>query len=151
MSARRVAAGTAAGIAGGAALIAAISVVARIVGFGRQLVFQYTVGQTVLGEIYATINALPNVVFEIVAGGALASVVVPLIATAASQGDTERVRRTVSALLGWTLIVLVPVAILGVLLAGPIAELMLRGRGGADGADVGRTMLLIFLPQVPLY
>ncbi|NEE04690.1 murein biosynthesis integral membrane protein MurJ [Phytoactinopolyspora halotolerans] len=151
MSARRVAAGAAAGIAGGAALIAAISVVARVVGFGRQLVFQYTVGQTVLGEIYATINALPNVVFEIVAGGALASVVVPLIASAASHGDTEHVRRTASALLGWTLIILVPVVLLGVVLAGPIAELMLRGRGGSEGVQVGRMMLLVFLPQIPLY
>ncbi|NDL61079.1 murein biosynthesis integral membrane protein MurJ [Phytoactinopolyspora mesophila] len=151
MRARRVAAGVTAGIAGGAALIAAISVIARVVGFGRQLVFQSTIGQTVLGEIFATINALPNVVFEIVAGGALASVVVPLIAAAASRGDTEHVRQTVSALLGWTLIVLVPVVLLGALLAGPIVELMLRGRGGAEGAEVGRTMLLVFLPQIPLY
>jgi putative peptidoglycan lipid II flippase len=151
VSARRVAAGITAGIAGGAALIAGISVLARVVGFGRQLVFQYTVGQTVLGEIYATINALPNVVFEIVAGGALASIVVPLIASAASRGDTEYVRRTVSALLGWTLIVLVPVALVGALLAGPIVELMLRGRGGAEGVAVGRTLLLVFLPQIPLY
>nr|WP_281352530.1 lipid II flippase MurJ [Phytoactinopolyspora alkaliphila] len=115
------------------------------------MVFQYAVGQTVLGEIYATVNALPNVVFEIVAGGALASVVVPLIASAASRGDTAYVRQTASALLGWTLIVLVPVALLGAALAGPIAEVMLRGRGGAEGVEVGRTMLLLFLPQIPLY
>ncbi|AYY13615.1 virulence factor MviN [Actinobacteria bacterium YIM 96077] len=151
MGAKRIATGVTAGIAGGAALIGVISVVSRIVGFGRQLVFQSTVGQTVLGEIYATINALPNVVFEIVAGGALTSVVVPLIAAAAAHGDTSHVRQTVSALLGWTLVVLVPVALLGALLAGPIAELILRGRGGADGVEAGRTMLLIFLPQIPLY
>ncbi|WP_166355549.1 murein biosynthesis integral membrane protein MurJ [Phytoactinopolyspora limicola] len=151
MRARRVAAGITAGIAGGAALIAAISVIARVVGFGRQLVFQSTIGQTVLGEIFATINALPNVVFEIVAGGALASVVVPLIAAAASRGDTAHVRQTVSALLGWTLLVLTPVVLLGALLAGPITELMLRGKGGAEGIEVGRTMLLVFLPQIPLY
>lgn len=151
MRARRLATGLTAGIAGGAALIATISVLARIVGFGRQLVFQSTVGQTVLGEIYATINALPNVVFEIVAGGALSSIVVPLVAGAASRGDTEHVRQTVSALLGWTLLVLVPVALLGALLAGPVAEIMLRGRGGVEGVEVGRTMLLVFLPQIPLY
>lgn len=151
MSARRIALGVTAGIAGGAALIAVINILSRIVGFGRQLVFQSTIGQTVLGEIYTTVNALPNVVFEIVAGGALASVVVPLIAAAVSRGDTEHVRQTVSALLGWTLVVLVPMALLGVLLAGPIAEVMLRGKGGSEGVQVARTFLLVFMPQIPLY
>ncbi|PSL03534.1 putative peptidoglycan lipid II flippase [Haloactinopolyspora alba] len=151
MSARRVAAGAATGIAGGAALIAAISVVARVVGFGRQLVFNSQVGVTLLGSVYSTANAIPNVVFEIVAGGALASVVVPLLAAAAQRGDTVHVRQTVSALLGWTLALLVPVALLGVLVAGPLIELMLRGQGGSAGVEAGRSMLVLFLPQIPLY
>jgi putative peptidoglycan lipid II flippase len=151
VSARRVAAGAAAGIAGGAALVAVVSVLARVVGFGRQLVFQGVVSETVLGSIYQTANALPNVAFEIVAGGALASVVVPLLAAAATRGDTDHVRQVVSALLGWTLVLLVPVALLGVLVAGPVMEFMLRGTGGQLGVDVGRRMLLIFLPQIPLY
>lgn len=151
MNARRVAAGAAAGIAGGAVLVAAVSVLARLVGFGRQLVFQGVVSETVLGSIYQTANSLPNVAFEIVAGGALASVVVPLLAAAATRGDTDHVRQVVSALLGWTLVVLVPVALLGVLVAGPVMEFMLGGTGGELGVDVGRRMLLIFLPQIPLY
>ena len=151
MNTRRVAAGAAAGIAGGAALVAAVSVLARIVGFGRQLVFQGVVSETVLGSIYQTANSLPNVAFEIVAGGALASVVVPLLAAAATRGDTDHVRQVTSALLGWTLVLLVPVAVLGVLLAGPVMEFMLRGTGGDLGIEVGRRMLLIFLPQIPLY
>ncbi len=151
MNARRVAAGATAGIAGGAALVAVISVLARIVGFGRQLVFQSQVGETLLGSIYTTANAVPNVVFEIVAGGALASVVVPLLAAAAQRGDTDYVRQTVSALLAWTLLLLVPVALVGVLIAGPVVEAMLRGTGGDAGVDAGRSMLLMFLPQIPLY
>ncbi len=151
MNARRVASGAAAGIAGGAALIAVISVLARVVGFGRQLVFQGTVSETALGSVYQTANALPNVAFEIVAGGALASVVVPLLAAAATRGDTVHVRQTASALLGWTLALLVPVALIGVIVAGPVMELMLRGEGGSLGVEVGRRMLLIFLPQIPLY
>lgn len=147
MSARRAAVG----IAGGAALIAVVSVLARVVGFGRQLVFQSQVGETLLGGVYATANAVPNVVFEIVAGGALAGAVVPLLAAAAGRGDQEHVRQTVSALLGWTLVLLVPVALLGVLVAGPAMELLLRGQGGDEGLDAGRSMLLLFLPQVPLY
>lgn len=151
VNARRVATGAAAGLAGGAALIAVVTVVARVIGFGRQLVFQTTVGETVVGTVYQTVNALPNVVFEIVAGGALAGVVVPLLSAAAVRGDTDHVRRTTSALLGWTLALLVPVALLGVLVAGPVAELMLAGTGGSEGVETGRSMLLLFLPQIPLY
>jgi peptidoglycan biosynthesis protein MviN/MurJ (putative lipid II flippase) len=147
----RVAAGAAAGIAGGALLIAVISVLARVVGFGRQLTFQGSVSETQLGAVYQTANTLPNVAFEIVAGGALASIVVPLLAAAAMRGDTAHVRQVTSAFLGWTLVVLVPVALLGVLLAGPVMELALRGEGGQPGIDLGRRMLLIFLPQIPLY
>ncbi|HEX6198084.1 MAG TPA: lipid II flippase MurJ [Jiangellaceae bacterium] len=148
---RRVAAGAAAGIAGGAALVAAISVLSRIVGFGRQLVFQGTVSETTLGSVYQTANLLPNVAFEIVAGGALASIVVPLLAGAAMRGDEDHVRAVTGALLGWVLALLIPVALLGVVLAGPVMELMLRGEGGPAGLEVGRRMLLIFLPQIPLY
>src|SRR5690606_40537598 len=46
---------------------------------------------------------------------------------------------------------LVPVALIGVVLAGPVMELMLRGQGGEAGAQAGRSMLLLFLPQIPLY
>ena len=148
---KRVAAGAAAGIAGAAALIAAVNVVSRMVGFGRQLVFQATVSETELGSVYQTANLLPNVAFEIVAGGALASVVVPLLAAAATRGDHEHVQRVTSALLGWTLVLLIPVALLGVVIAGPVMELMLGGEGGSAGVAVGRRMLLIFLPQIPLY
>jgi putative peptidoglycan lipid II flippase len=151
VNARRIATGAAAGVAGGAALIAALSALARVVGFGRQLVYQAEVGESLLGTVYTTINLLPNVVFEIVAGGALAAVVVPLLAAAAARGDAGYVKQTTSALLGWTLAVLVPVAVIGVAVAGPVADFMLQGQGGPEAVETGREFLLIFLPQIPLY
>ena len=145
--ARRVATG----IAGGAALVGAVTVVARVVGFLRQLVFQSTVGQTPLGEVYTTANYVPNILFEVVAGGALAGVVVPLLSRAAVQGDTDRVRRTSGALLGWTLAVLLPVALVGALLARPVMSWLLGGTADPAAVEMGTRMLLVFLPQVPAY
>ena len=55
----------------------------------------------------------PNIVFEVVAGGALASLVVPMLAGGIAAGDREQVRRTASALLGWTLLILTPLAVAG--------------------------------------
>ena len=49
-------------------------------GFGRTLVFTNTVGAGSTGDIYLAANTVPNIVFEVVAGGALASLVVPMLA-----------------------------------------------------------------------
>ena len=67
-------------IARAATVIAVLTVLARIAGFGRNLVFARTVGNTCLGQTYQSMNTIPNIVFEIVAGGALAGVVVPMLA-----------------------------------------------------------------------
>ena len=61
-----------------AALIAAITVVARLAGFLRTFVFARTVGSSCVGVVYQTANTIPNIVFDIVAGGTLSALVVPL-------------------------------------------------------------------------
>ena len=72
------------GIGRAAALIAGITVIARVVGFGRQLVFAHTVGSHCLGTAYATANQVPNIIYDIVLGGALTSAIVPVLAGAAA-------------------------------------------------------------------
>ncbi|MGY1606816.1 murein biosynthesis integral membrane protein MurJ [Geodermatophilus sp. SYSU D00696] len=138
------------GVAGAAALIAVLTVLARLAGFGRTLVFTNAVGAGSTGDVYTAANTVPNIVFEVVAGGALASLVVPMLAGGIATGDREQVRRTASALLGWTLLVLVPLAALLALLAEPVARLLLGGGTDAEVALAAR-FLLVFAPQVVLY
>ncbi|WP_422117319.1 hypothetical protein [Brachybacterium sp. UNK5269] len=52
----------------GAGVILVVTVIARIAGFVRYLVFGASVGAGDVGTAYATANLLPNVLFEIVAG-----------------------------------------------------------------------------------
>ena len=146
MSGRQIAGG----VAGAAALIAALTVLSRTAGFGRTLVFTNAVGADSTGDVYLAANNVPNIVFEVVAGGALASLVVPMLAGGIAAGDREQVRRTASALLGWTLLLLVPLAVLLAVLAEPVARLLL---GGGDEAEVqlAARFLLVFAPQVVLY
>ncbi|WP_161500793.1 murein biosynthesis integral membrane protein MurJ [Embleya scabrispora] len=140
------------GLAGAAALMGLVTVFARLAGFGRQLVFSGTVGDTGLGTAYSTVNSVPNIVFEIVAGGALASVVVPVLAGPVARGAREDAGRIASALLTWVVLVLTPIVLLGALLARPIAEVLLAGKADGPGAvDVAARMLLVFVPQVLLY
>jgi putative peptidoglycan lipid II flippase len=72
------------GIGRAAALIGGITVVARVVGFGRQLVFAHTVGSHCLGTAYLTANQVPNIIYDVVLGGALTSAIVPVLAGAAA-------------------------------------------------------------------
>ncbi len=138
------------GLAGAAALVAAVTMVARLVGFGRQLVFQGTVGQTLLGDVYVSANYVPAILFEIVAGGALAGVVIPLVVGSVHGGDEQRLRQTTAALLGWVVVVLVPLAVVAGLLAGPISGYLLSGAGSEAEAMAAR-MLQVFVWQIPLY
>lgn len=142
-----------AGLATAALGVAVVTVAARVVGFGRWLVFSGSVGSTCVGEAYATANLLPNVIFEVAAGGALAGAVVPLLAGPLGRGALGRADadRIASALLGWALLVLVPMALLLAALAGPLADLLVGGPGCDGQAELAVRLLLVFAPQVVLY
>ncbi|MGK5739837.1 murein biosynthesis integral membrane protein MurJ [Micromonospora sp. URMC 103] len=137
-------------VAGAAALIAVLTVVSRLAGFGRTAVFTWTLASTDLGGTYVVANNLPNFIFEIVAGGALASLVVPLLAGAVEAGDRRSVAATTGALLTWTLSLLVPLALVLALLAHPLIGLLGPGLT-PEQQQAGARMLLLFAPQLPLY
>jgi putative peptidoglycan lipid II flippase len=141
------------GLAGAALLVAAVTVFARAVGFGRWIVFAHTVHGGCLADVYNTANLLPNVLFEVVAGGALAGVVIPVLAGPIARADRAAVERTVSALLSRALVLLVPVTLLAAVAARPMMRFFLGGHGQCTGTavDVGTPMLLIFLPQLFCY
>ncbi|GAA4252659.1 lipid II flippase MurJ [Dactylosporangium darangshiense] len=131
---------------GAAALVAGLTILSRIAGFARIMVFNSTVGATGLGSAYQAANTVPNIIFELVAGGALASLVVPLLA----GKDRETVGRIVGALLTWVVIILVPVALLVAVFAHPLVQVLASGKP-PEVIDAGADMLRVFAPQLPLY
>ena len=106
-----------AGVGSVAVSLAGLTLAARLIAFGRSVVFSKTVGDTCLGDVYNAANALPNVLFEVAAGGVLAGVVVPVVARHVGAGRREEADRTTSALLSWTLLVLTVVAVAALLAA----------------------------------
>ncbi|MCB2175006.1 MAG: virulence factor MviN [Actinomycetales bacterium] len=142
-------AGRAAGLLGAAGLIAAVTLLSRLLGFGRYLAQYYAVGPAAIGDAYNAANLLPNVLFEVAAGGALAGAVVPVLAGRVVRGARREIDEIVAATLGWVLLVLVPLGGLLAALSGPIA-------GWLPDVDeslvpVVRFFLLVFAVQVPLY
>jgi len=149
------------GIGRAAVLIGAITMLARVIGFGRQVVFAHTVQASCLGTAYTTANMVPNIIYDIVAGGALTAVVVPVLAgpataglAAASAADREQVRQISSALFSWAVLLLVPVSALVAVIARPLVSVLLGGTPGCPRAAMvamGARMLAAFAPQILLY
>ncbi|MFD0905156.1 murein biosynthesis integral membrane protein MurJ [Actinomadura sediminis] len=143
------------GIAGAALVIAIITVLSRLAGFGRTYALSQTVTTSCLGQAYSTSTMFPLIVYEIVAGGALTSMVVPVLAGAADRGDREEVRRTGSALLTWVVLLTVPLSAVMALAARPIvgfiADERMPGCDGGQIVDVAATMLAITAPQMVMY
>lgn len=130
--------------------IAAVTLAARAVGFGRWVVFSHEVGAGCVGTVYQSVNAVPNVLYEVAAGGVLSALVVPVVAGAVERGRRAEAGQVVSTLLTWTLLVLVPCALLLFAAAEPVVRALLST--GCDGAvALGADMLRIFAIQVPLY
>ncbi len=153
--------GLGAGIARGAAIVASLTLLSRLLGLVRTLVFSQTVGATCLGTAYVTANQVPNLLYELVLGGALTSAMVPVLARSAERADSDpaekaRVGSITSALLTWTLIIVVPLVVVIAAAAGPIASLLNPANSNAhcvraDMVTATGNMLIAFAPQALLY
>ena len=152
---------SAAGIARGAAIIAGLTMLSRLLGLGRTLVFSQTVGAGCLGSAYFTANQVPNLVYDLVLGGALTSAMIPVLARSAERADSDpaekaRVTQITSVLLTWSVIILVPVAVAIAIAARPIASLLTPANANVQcvhGDVVATTtvMLEVFAPQIVLF
>lgn len=142
--------------------VGTFTLASRLLGFLRWVVQAATVGSGAMAGAYSSANQIPNVFYEVVVGGALAGTVVPLLAGAIAHGQREKVRETASGLLGITLALLVPLAVLMALFAEPLAQLLVTSdtRMGADKAAItywgGSHQLVVaflrmFALQIPLY
>lgn len=140
-----------AGVAGAAAVVTVLTLATRLLGFGRWFAQNAWVGPNEIGTAYATANIVPNVLFEVAAGGALAGAIVPVLAGAIAKDLRGDVDRTSSALLTWALVALVPLGALTWLAAPAIMRAMLGGGAAAAQVDLGASLLRMFALQIPLY
>lgn len=140
------------GVAGAAAVITLLTLAARLVGFARWFALNAWIGPNEVGTAYSTANTVPNVLFEVAAGGALAGAVVPLLAGPIARHLRTDVDRTASAMLTWAIAVLLPVALATWLLA-PVAvrALLAQPDAASDQVELATTLLRVFAVQIPLY
>jgi putative peptidoglycan lipid II flippase len=149
------------GIARGALIVAVLTAFSRVLGLVRTVVFAHTVGAGCLGTAYVTANQVPNLIVELAIGGALSSAMVPVLARSAKQSATDprakaQVEQISSALLTWSILILLPATVIIAAVAGPISAALNPVNPNADcpHADMINAtsfMLISFAPQILLY
>jgi putative peptidoglycan lipid II flippase len=134
--------------------IGAVTAASRALGFVRVLVVAAVLGATYLGNAFQSANSLSNVLFELLAAGALSAVLVPVFVRLLDEGDDGGAERVAGGVLGLALVVLGAVSVAGIL-AAPLLARALTAGVPADVADDQRELvehlLRFFVPQVLLY
>ncbi|MEX2588507.1 MAG: lipid II flippase MurJ [Actinomycetota bacterium] len=132
----------------------AIVAFSRAMGFARVLVVAAVLGTSYLGNAFQAANSLSNVLFELLAAGALSAVLVPTFVRLMSAGDTKGAQEVAGGILGVAVLGLGAVAV-GVVAAAPlIARLLTLGvppEVVTEQRELVTFLLRFFAPQVVMY
>jgi putative peptidoglycan lipid II flippase len=128
----------------------------RVTGFLRLAAMTYALGVTAgrLSDIYNVANTTPNIVYELVLGGVLSSVFVPVFVGWMRERGREEAWEGARHVLTVALIGLTGVAVLGALAAPWIIRLYTLRYPPQDrevAVALGSFFLRWFMPQVVLY
>lgn len=133
----------------------AAAALSRAFGGLRMVVIAAVLGTTYLGNAFQASNSVSNVLFELLAAGALSAVLVPTFVRLLDAGDQRRAEEVAGGVLGLALLVLGVVTVVGVLAAPAIAGLLTVGVAdpvvAADQRELTTYLLRLFVPQVLLY
>ena len=107
-----------------------------------------------LADVFHFANTAPNIIYELILGGVLTSVFVPVFVELLENEGPERAWAVASAIINVSIAVLTGIAILGVLVAPLIADVYTY-RLGAEQAAIAQPamafLLRLFLPQIVFY
>jgi putative peptidoglycan lipid II flippase len=127
--------------------VAVATVASRLTGFMRTIVLAAVLGTAAVGDGYNGANSFPNMVYELLLGGLLSSVFVPLLVQARLRGQKYAEEFTQRLLAASTLAMAVVAAL--TIAAAPLLASMVVG----DSAQRQLTTKLAYLllPQIFFY
>jgi putative peptidoglycan lipid II flippase len=123
------------------------TVFSRGTGFLRTAAITAALGTHMVGDSYNVANTTPNIIYDLLLGGVLTSVVVPVLVRA-SKEDEDGGERFASSLLTLVAIGLAVIAAVGLLIAPLIAHIYIP-----NGSEIplATTFMRWFLPQIVFY
>ena len=119
------------------------------------VVIAAVLGTTYLGNTFQASNSVSNVLFELLAAGALSAVLVPTFVDLLGRGADRRAEEVAGGVLSIALAGLTVVSLLGVVFAPQLAQLLTAGVDDPAIAsaqqELATFLLRFFVPQVLLY
>jgi putative peptidoglycan lipid II flippase len=112
------------------------------------------VTETRVADAYNLANTAPNIIYELVLGGVLTSVFVPVFVELLENEGRERAWEVASAVINLSLITLSAIAALGIVFAPWIADLYSSRLSGTEAVLQHRVLtdlLRLFIPQIIFY
>ena len=104
-------------VAKSTALMSAATLISRVTGLVRTWAMAFALGNTVITSAYQVANNMPNVVFDLVAGGLLGAAFIPVYLLEKEQRGTEGGNAFANNLLNLAIIVLGALSLLSALFA----------------------------------
>ena len=125
------------------------TVASRGTGFLRTVAITAAIGTHAVGDAYNVANTTPNIIYDLLLGGILTSVIVPVLVRA-SKEDEDGGERFASSLLTLVALGLAAFTAIGLLIAPLIARIYLSGDASAE-IPLATTFMRWFLPQIVFY
>lgn len=108
-------------------IVSSALLLSRVLGLFRTSLFAYTFGAGTQADAYTYAFTLPDMIFTIVAGGALASAFIPIFTGyLVEKRDRDAAWRIASSALNLALVAVTGVAILGILFAPQVLNIILH-------------------------
>jgi putative peptidoglycan lipid II flippase len=122
------------------------TIVSRITGLARGLLLVAVLGTTLLGDTFNVANTMPNILYNLIIGGALTAVFVPQIvrATSDEDGGSAFISRLVTA----TFVFLAGLVLVAILLAPVLVRIFATSYIGRPEFEVTTLFMRYCLPQI---
>jgi putative peptidoglycan lipid II flippase len=127
-------------------IMAVGTIVSRITGLARGLLLVAVLGTTLLGDTFNVANTMPNILYNLIIGGALTAVFVPQIvrATSDEDGGSAFISRLVTA----TFVFLAGLVLVAILLAPVLVRIFATSYIGRPEFEVTTLFMRYCLPQI---
>jgi putative peptidoglycan lipid II flippase len=137
------------GVVRAGAVMAVATLTSRATGFLAKVVILAFLGFGVVNDAYTIANTLPNIIFELLIGGVLTSVAIPLLSRA--RADADGGEGYTQRLMTMAFVGLLAATGLAVAAAPLLTRVYLSGDGGVVDRGLATGLALLLLPQIFFY
>lgn len=122
----------------------------RITGVFRDISLVAAIGTAIFADTYSVANSIPNIIYILIAGGAINSVFIPALVRH-MKDDSDQGQRFTDQLLTFVGLVLLIIVTLGVVFSGVLVKLYATNSWSNQDLKIATLFTMWFIPQVFFY